>query len=375
LLNNKKYKYLIVGCGLSSATLASQIALNSNDEILIIDKKTHLAGNCYDFKDENGIYIHKYGPHAFHTNNKEVWDFLSQFTQWQLYFHKVNALVEGQQIPIPFNFNSIYKLFPHCMAERIEEKLLFNYTYKQKISVLDLKKSKEKDLNFLGNYIYENVFLGYTTKQWGLKPEELDESVTSRVPIYLSRDDRYFQDKYQGIPAKGYTEMIRKMLDFKNIQIELNTNYFDVKDKINYEYLIFTGAVDEFFNYKYGKLDYRSLEFDFKTLNQEYFQPLAQINYPENFDYTRITEFRHFIDNNSKKTTIAYEYPKEFIEGKNERYYPIISQRNIELYEKYKQESDNLKKTFFLGRLGEYKYYNMDQVVDRVLKFYKSEFQ
>jgi len=210
--------YLVVGTGLSGSIIAERIANVLKKEVLVVDRRNHIGGNIYDYKDKNNIIIHKYGPHAFHTNNKKVWDYLSQFTEWQIYFHKVLAVVDGIKIPLPFNLNSIYRLFSANQALKLEEKLIKVFGYNAKIPILKLKKTKDKDLQFLANYIYEKVFLGYTTKQWNLKPEELDESVTSRVPIYISRDDRYFQDKYQGIPADGYTKMVENILDDKLIK-------------------------------------------------------------------------------------------------------------------------------------------------------------
>jgi len=344
--------YLVVGTGLSGSIIAERIANVLKKEVLVVDRRNHIGGNIYDYKDKNNIIIHKYGPHAFHTNNKKVWDYLSQFTEWQIYFHKVLAVVDGIKIPLPFNLNSIYRLFSANQALKLEEKLIKVFGYNAKIPILKLKKTKDKDLQFLANYIYEKVFLGYTTKQWNLKPEELDESVTSRVPIYISRDDRYFQDKYQGIPADGYTKMVENILDDKLIKIELGMDFNKIKNKIKYDY---------------------SLEFKIKTFQKEYFQEVAQVNYPENYDFTRITEFKHFLDTNLDKTAIAYEFPQDYKEGKNEPYYPIPNRANEKLFQKYKIEVKKLQNVIFLGRLSEYKYYNMDKIVERALNVFKED--
>lgn len=365
--------YLVVGAGLAGSIIAERIANVLKKEVLVIDRRNHIGGNVYDYKDENGILIHKYGPHAFHTDNKKVWDFLSHFTEWQIYFHKVLAVVDGIKIPLPFNLNSIYGIFSANQALKLEEKLIEKFGYNVKIPILKLKKIKEKDLQFLANYIYEKVFLGYTIKQWNLKPEELDESVTSRVPVYISRDDRYFQDKYQGIPADGYTKMMENILNNKLIKIELGMDFNKIKNKIKYDYLIYTGSIDEFFDYKFGKLPYRSLEFKIKTFQKEYFQEVAQVNYPENYNFTRITEFKHFLNTYSDKTTIAYEFPQDYKDDKNEPYYPIPNRANEILFQKYRIESKKLQNVIFLGRLAEYKYYNMDKIVERALKVFKED--
>jgi len=366
-----KISYLIVGSGLAGSVLAERIANVLKKEVLILEKRNHVGGNVYDFKDENGILIHKYGPHAFHTNNKRVWDYLSQFTEWYPYFHKVLAVIDGIKVPLPFNLNSIYKVFPLKLAGELEEKLTSKYGYNKKIPILELKKEEDPSLKFLAQYIYEKVFLGYTLKQWGVSPDKIDPSVTARVPVYISRDDRYFQDKYQGIPKDGYTKMIERMLDHPKIKIELETDFFKVKDKIKYDFLIYTGPIDEFFEFKYSKLPYRSLYFSFENYPVETFQEVAQVNYPENYDFTRITEFKHFLPfRKSHNTTIAFEYPCEYTPKENEPYYPVPNEENKTIYNKYKRLVQSLSNTVFIGRLAEYKYYNMDQIVARALEVF-----
>lgn len=365
-----KIKNLVVGCGLSGATIANKIATELDEEVLIIDTKHHIAGNCYDYIDENQIYIHKYGAHIFHTDNKKIWDYLSQFTEWHPYMHEVIGIIDGIEVPIPFNLNSLYKVFPLLLAHKLEKKLVQKFGYNTKVPILNLRKSEDKDLEFLAEYIYQKVFLGYTIKQWGLQPEEIDPSVTARVPVYVSKDNRYFQNKYQAIPQNGYSELVKGMLSHPKIQISLNTNYQKIKGN-HYERLIYTGAIDEFFDYKYGELPYRSLMFKFVEYNQQFYQKKAVINYPENYDFTRIAEYKHFLNNVSEKTVVSFEYPQTFAIGKNERYYPVLLGDNLKLYAQYLAEAEKLKNVYFLGRLGDYKYYDMDKAVERALALFE----
>ncbi len=366
--------YLIVGAGISGSVLANLIADRLNEEVLIIDRREHLAGNCFDYlaSDEN-ITVHKYGPHIFHTNNKEVWDYLSNFTKWNYFYLKPNIMIEGNRVSLPFTLKTLRELFSQSMAERIENKLITKYGYGVKVPILDFQKSKDKDLNFIGKFVYENAFKNYTIKQWGLKPEEIDASVTARVPIYISNDSRYFQDKYQAIPLKGYTKLIENILNHKNIKVRLNTNYKDLtKSEIKeFKAIFYTGAIDEYFDYQYGELPYRSLKFDIRTIDKEYYQKSVVTNYPNDYDFTRITEHKYFLDEKSDKTIISVEYPQAFSLGKNERYYPINNEKNDKLYNKYLHESKKLENVYFFGRLGDYKYYNMDLAVERVFELFK----
>ena len=366
--------YLIVGAGISGSVLANLIADRLNEEVLIIDRREHIAGNCFDYlaSDEN-ITVHKYGPHIFHTNNKEVWDYLSNFTKWHYFYLKPNVMIEGNRVSLPFTLKTLRELFSQSMAERIENKLITKYGYGVKVPILDFQKSKDKDLNFIGKFVYENVFKNYTIKQWGLKPEEIDASVTARVPIYISNDARYFQDKYQAIPLKGYTKLIENILNHKNIKVRLNTNYKDLpKNEIKeFKAVFYTGAIDEYFDYRYGELPYRSLKFDIRTIDKEYYQKSVVTNYPNDYDFTRITEHKYFLDEKSNKTIISVEYPQAFSLGKNERYYPINNEKNDKLYNKYLRESKKLENVYFFGRLGDYKYYNMDLAVERVFELFE----
>lgn len=362
---------LIVGCGFTGITLANKLADCLGEKVLIIDVKDHIAGNCYDYFDKNGICVHQYGTHIFHTNNKRVWDYLSQFTKWYPYQHKVRGYIDGQEVPIPFNLNSIHQVFPEYLANLLEKKLIDTFGFNVKVPILELKKTGDKNLLFLAEYVYDKVFLHYTLKQWEMKPEDLDMSVTGRVPVYISRDNRYFQDKYQGIPMEGYTKLAQKMLDNPKIEVKLKTSYQDIKSCVNYKRLYYTGPIDEFFGFTEGELPYRSLKFDFVELNKPYFQSGACINYPNNYDFTRIGEYKYFLDNQSDKTVISFEYPQNFEQGKNERYYPIISKENEDLYQKYLSKAQKEKNIYFCGRLGGYKYLNMDQAIGAALELFE----
>lgn len=380
------FDYIIIGAGLAGSVIAERIANVLNKKVLIIEKRNHIGGNCYDYYDENNILVHKYGPHIFHTEIKEVWDYISQFTKWNYYQHQVLGFIDGKKVPIPFNLNTLKELLPES-STKIKKKLIDNFGCNIKVPILDLMETEDKDLKFLADFVYKKVFLNYTKKQWGIKPEELNPSVTARVPIYISLDNRYFQDQYQGMPKDGYTKIFEKMLENKNIELMLNTNFNDIL-KINLDEnklyfldqefkgkLIFTGKIDEFFDYEFGELPYRSLNFDFETINQEYFQEVGTVNYPNNFDFTRITEFKHLTEQKNSKTTIVKEYPQvhyKDIKGKDIPYYPIPMNVNLELYKRYKEKADNFN-FIFVGRLAEYKYYNMDIVINRALMIFKEQ--
>lgn len=374
------FDYVIIGTGFAGSVLAERIATQLNKKVLMIEKRNHIGGNAYDSYDSQGILIHNYGPHIFHTKVKKVWDYLSNFTEWHLYHHKVLGVIDGQKVPIPFNLNSINQLFPKNLAERLEKKLIENFGYNKKVPILKLREVEDTDLKFLADYIYEKVFLGYTTKQWGVTPEELDPSVTGRVPVYISRDDRYFQDPYQGIPKEGYTKLFERMLDHENIKILLNTDYKEVL-QFNFETgeanlfgqkfdgkIIYTGPIDYFFDYKFGQLPYRSLNFVFEQFNQEQVQEVGTVNYPNDYNFTRITEFKHLTNQTSDKTTIVKEFSQEYIPGENIPYYPIKNDKNLELYRLYKKEVRKYDKLIFIGRLAEYQYYDMDMVIAKALK-------
>jgi len=377
------FNYIIVGSGFAGSVMAERIANVLNQKVLIIEKRNHIGGNCYDYKDENNIIVHKYGPHLFHTDYKEVFDYLSNFTDWHIYHHKVLAFVDGKKVPLPFNLNSIYEVFPQELAKRLEVKLIEKYGYGTKIPILELLKEEDQDLKFLANYVYEKIYKNYTMKQWGLKPEEISPQVTARVPIYVSRDNRYFTDKYQVIPKDGYTKIFERMLNHPNIKIMLNTDFkevisIDFENKKIYflgqEFkgrLIFTGMIDELLNFKYGFLPYRSLDLRFETIEQEYYQEAPVVNYPNDYDFTRITEFKHIHPVKSDKTTILKEYPKAYQPNVDIPYYPVFTKESQELYNKYKEEADKFENLVLVGRLAEYRYYDMDDVVKKALEVFE----
>lgn len=369
-----KVDWLVVGAGFTGSVLAERIASQLNQRVLIVDRRDHIGGNSFDEYDNEGILVHRYGPHIFHTNSQRVWDYLSRFTEWRPYFHRVLAVVEGKHVPIPFNLNSMFQLFPRRLAERLEDKLVSMFGFGTKIPILKLRQTDDVEIRFLAEYIYQNVFYHYTIKQWGTKPEGLDTSVTARVPIYVSRDDRYFQDTYQAMPKHGYTALFRKILSHPNIRILLKTEYRDIANEVQFSRLIYTGPIDEFFDYKHGKLPYRSLRFQFEHHPMEQYQPVGQINYPNNYQYTRITEFKHLTGQNHRSTTIAFEFPETHRIGENDPYYPIPCDESREVLAKYRQEISQIDKTvIFAGRLADYQYYNMDQAVARALKVFEAE--
>ena len=357
------FDYLIVGAGFAGSVLAERLATQANKKVLIIDKRDHIAGNAYDYYNNDGILIHKYGPHIFHTNSKDVFEYLGQFTPWRPYEHKVLGSVDGQLVPIPINLNTINQLYGlNLNSSEVET---FFASKAEKVS--GLKTSEDVVVSKVGRELYEKFFRGYTRKMWDLDPSELDASVTARVPTRTNRDDRYFTDTYQAMPLYGYTQMFQNMLSHKNIKIMLNTDYKEIIDIIPHKNLIFTGPVDEYFDYCYGKLPYRSLEFKFETIDAETFQPTGTVNYPNEQLYTRITDFKYLTGQKHSKTAIVYEFPK----AEGDPYYPVPRPENAELYKKYQKLADSMTNTFFVGRLATYKYYNMDQVVAQALTCFK----
>ncbi len=361
------FDYLIVGAGLAGAVLAERLASQLGRKILIVDKRNHIGGNTYDYYNREGILIHKYGPHIFHTNSKDVFDYLSQFTEWRSYEHHVLASVDGQLVPIPINQNTINSLYGLNLApEQVQE---FLESKAEKIE--RIKTSEDVVVSAVGRELYEKFFKTYTRKQWDLDPSELDASVTARVPTRTNRDDRYFTDTYQAMPLKGYTYMFEKMLNHHNIKIMLNAEYKEIIAEVKFKKLIYTGPIDAYFDYCYGKLPYRSIDFKFETLDAEWHQPTGTVNYPTTQLYTRITEFKHLTGQRHPKTTIVYEYPT----AEGDPYYPIPRPENTEIYNKYRRLAVLEPNTYFTGRLGTYKYYNMDQVVAQSLTLFKKLMQ
>ena len=355
------FDYLIVGAGFSGSVLAERLARGSGKQVLLVDRRAHVGGNAYDCYDHSGILIHKYGPHIFHTNSKEVFDYLSRFTDWRQYQHRVLAWVDGQFVPIPINLDTVNKLYGLSLNSFQMDEFLASRAEKRD----PLRTSEDVCVNRVGRELYEKFFRGYTRKQWGLDPSELDAQVTARIPVRTNRDDRYFTDQYQAMPKHGFTRMFENMLDHPNIKLLLNTDYRDVREIIPHKELIYTGPVDEFFDFRFGKLPYRSLEFKHETLNQTNFQPVAVVNYPNDNPFTRITEFKHLTGQEHPKTSIVYEFPK----SEGDAYYPIPRRENAELYRKYQELADQAG-VHFVGRLATYKYYNMDQVVAQAITVY-----
>ena len=373
---------IIIGAGFAGSVMAERLATQQNKNILLIEQREHIGGNCYDFKDDYNILIHKYGPHLFHTDSEKVWKYLSQFTDWQIYHHHVMAMIDGQIVQLPFNLNTLHKLFPESLADKLESALLNRYEYNKKIPISELMRIKDSDLKFLAEYVYEKVFLHYTEKQWGVSPENISSSVTARVPIFIGRDDRYFNDRFQAVPSKGYTKIFQRMLSHKNIKLMLNTNFHDVlrlKDNKFYfldsEFhgqIIYTGQLDELFDDKFGKLEYRSLDLKFETLNLENYQPAASVNYPNNYEFTRITEFKKIHPIETQFTTILKEYPQKYIRGENVAYYPLFNDENKLRHEKYLAESAQIKNLIVIGRLAEYKYFDMDDIILHALETFEN---
>jgi UDP-galactopyranose mutase len=355
------FDYLIVGAGYAGSVLAERLARGSGKQVLLVDRRSHIGGNAYDHYDDAGVLVHKYGPHIFHTNCQEVFDYLSRFTEWRQYQHKVLASVDGQLVPIPINLDTINKLYGLNLSSfQMEEFLASRAEQKQQV-----RTSEDVVVSKVGRELYEKFFRGYTRKQWGLDPSELDAQVTARVPTRFNRDDRYFTDAYQAMPRNGFTRMFANMLDHPNIKILLNTDYREVKDVLPYQELIYTGPVDEYFDFQFGKLPYRCLEFKHETLNQQQYQPVAVVNYPNDNAFTRITEFKHLTGQEHAKTSIVYEFPR----ADGDPYYPIPRRENAEIYKQY-QELAEQAGVHFVGRLATYKYYNMDQVVAQALTVY-----
>jgi UDP-galactopyranose mutase len=357
------FDYLIVGAGFAGSVLAERLAKGSNQKVLLIDKRAHIGGNAYDHYNDHGVLVHKYGPHIFHTNSREVFEYLSQFTEWRPYEHQVLASVDGQLLPMPINLDTLNKLYGLSMNS-FEAESFLNSVAEKKIQV---RTSEDVVVNRIGRELYEKFFRNYTRKQWGMDPSELDAAVTARVPVRVNRDSRYFTDTYQAMPLHGYTRMFANMLDHPNIKILLNADYREIKQSIPHKHLIYTGPIDEYFGFEFGKLPYRSLEFKHETLNRSQFQAAPVVNYPNEHLYTRITEFKYLTGQEHQKTSIVYEYPQ----ADGDPYYPIPRAENQEIYSKYKALAEATPGVHFVGRLATYKYYNMDQVTAQALTTFK----
>jgi UDP-galactopyranose mutase len=356
------FDYLIVGAGFAGSVLAERLAAGSDKKVLICDRRPHIGGNAFDHYNEAGILVHKYGPHIFHTNSREVFEYLGRFTEWRPYQHRVRASVDGQIVPMPINLDTINRLYGlNLTSFEVED-----FFKKVAEPVRDIRTSEDVVVSKVGRELYEKFFRNYTRKQWGLDPSELDASVTSRVPTRTNRDDRYFTDTYQAMPLHGYTRMFENMLDHSNIKILLNCDYREIEKEIPFRKMIYTGPVDTYFDYCYGKLPYRSLEFKHETHDLPVYQSAPVVNYPNEHLYTRVTEFKHLTGQEHSKTSIVYEFPK----AQGDPYYPVPRKENADLYAKYKALADAKSDVHFVGRLATYKYYNMDQIVAQALTTY-----
>ena len=367
LRGNGRYDYLIVGAGFAGSVLAERLATQHGARVLLIDRRPHIGGNAYDEPNEAGILYHKYGPHIFHTNSEQVWDYLSQFTEWRPYEHRVRAFVRGQLVPIPINRTTLNKLFD--LDLKTDEEAA-EYLASRAEPVDEIRTSEDVVINAVGQELYELFFRGYTRKQWGLDPSELDKQVTSRIPTRTNTDDRYFGDTFQAMPLEGYTKMFERMLDHPLIDKRLGTDFRDIKDEAFEiaDHIIYTGPIDEYFDFRFGKLPYRSLKFDHQTLEQEQFQEVAVVNYPsEDVPFTRISEYKHLTGQEAPVTTITYEYPS----AEGDPYYPIPRPENQELFKKYEELADSTDDVTFVGRLATYRYYNMDQIVGQALATFR----
>jgi UDP-galactopyranose mutase len=357
------YDWLIVGAGFAGSVLAERLAAERGEKVLLIDRRPHIGGNAYDRFDEAGLLIHQYGPHIFHTNSDQIFDYLSRFTQWRPYEHRVLAEVDGKQLPIPINLDTINGLY----GLDLTSEQLTDWFAARAETVEEIKTSEDVVVSQVGRELYEKFFRGYTLKQWGVDPSQLDKSVTSRVPTRTNRDDRYFTDQHQAMPLNGYTKMFEQMLAHPNIHIMLQTDYADVVNEVQFKRLIFTGPIDEFFEYRFGRLPYRSLSFQHVTLEKEWHQPVAVVNYPMQHDYTRVTEYKYLTGQQHPKTSLTYEYPA----ADGDPYYPIPRPENAERFRKYDELARQTPDVWFVGRLATYRYYNMDQVVGQALATFK----
>lgn len=386
-----EFDAVIVGSGFAGSVTARELAEKGGMRVLIIEKRAHIAGNMYDEYDDAGILVHRYGPHIFHTNDNRVFTYLRRFAGWMGYQHHVLADWHGTYLPVPFNKNSMEIAFGEEKAAHLIEKLIETFGDERKVTINELRAQEDPELAEVADFVYNNVFLYYTQKQWGLTPEEVDPSVTARVPVFISRDNRYFQDAYQGMPLRGYTDLFEQMLDHDNITVCLNTEAESVFDLVfengaedaglaaiklhGKEFtgpIVYTGPLDELFLARFGRLPYRSLDFVYETYDEEYKLPCGTVNFTVSEDYTRITEFKHLTHQKAPRTTIMKEYPRAYTDPTTQTpYYAIINDENNAHYERYRKLTETLPNFYPLGRLAEYRYYNMDKIVGLALDLSK----
>jgi UDP-galactopyranose mutase len=353
------FDWLIVGAGFAGSVLAERIANDRGERVLIIDRRDHVGGNAFDFYNEDGLLVHRYGPHIFHTNAQRIFSYLSRFTEWRPYEHRVLADINGQPLPIPINLDTVNKLYGLALTS--DELEAF---FQARAEAVDpIRTSEDVVVSRVGRDLYEKFFRGYTRKQWGLDPSQLDKAVTSRVPVRTNRDDRYFTDRFQAMPKHGYTAMFRRMLQHRKIQVLLQADYREVRAVIPHRRVIFTGPIDQYFSYRFGRLPYRSLRFEHMTKRQSQFQPVGVVNYPLDRDYTRITEYKYLTGQHHPWTALTYEYPTD----NGDPYYPVPRAENQALYKQYEGLARAVDDVWFVGRLATYRYYNMDQVVGQAL--------
>jgi len=365
---HRHYDWLVVGAGFTGAVFAEHMASQADQRVLVIDRRTTLGGNAHDHRDETGVLRHVHGPHLFHTNSPSVFQYLSRFTEWMNYEHRVRAMIDGRLVPLPFNFASIDTCFPQATADRFKRTLLSVYGADASVPILTLRERRAPDLRELAEFIYESVFRDYTRKQWGMLPEALSPAVTGRVPIRTGYDDRYFQDRFQCLPREGYTSLFERMLAHERIELRLGCGLDDLGSDVRYDRMLYTGPLDAFFGYEFGHLPYRSLAFEFRRHEGARVQPAAQINYPGDEPFTRITDFGHLCPGERTATTLAVEYPQPYLPGTNEPYYPVPCDDAERLRQAYAARVAACgSRVLFAGRLADYRYINMDQAVARAM--------
>ena len=357
------FDVLVVGAGFAGSVLAERLANVLGQRVLVVDKRPHIGGNAYDRYDDHGVLIHPYGPHIFHTNSSDIFEYLSRFTAWRPYQHRVLSSIDGQLLPVPINLDTVNKLYGMELTSFEMQRWLESVAEPRE----EIRTSEDAVVSKVGVDLYRKFFRGYTRKQWAIDPSELDASVTARIPTRTNRDGRYFTDTYQAMPLHGYTRMFESMLSHPNIKVMLNTDYREIEAFVPWQRMVYSGPIDAFFNYRHGRLPYRSLEFRHVNVAQEQFQPVGTVNYPNDYDYTRVSEFKHLTGQRHATTSVVYEYPR----AEGDPYYPVPRPENAALYRKYEADAEALDRVTFVGRLATYKYYNMDQVVGQSLAAFK----